>query len=128
MRRYFSVLISVYTITEILKAANDSKDFTLWPYESMPACIVHNSNGSTYVIHPNSDPRQQPQKRQSFEILSALVGRVAHQTPGTILSRRHNEVNDHRFGHGPFNVLDLKLLSQCQPFSARGLCLNTKSP
>ena len=77
MRRYFSVLISVYTITEILKAANDSKDFTLWPYESMPACIVHNSNGSTYVIHPNSDPRQQPQKRQSFEILSALVGRVA---------------------------------------------------
>ena len=64
-------------ITEILKAANDSKDFTLWPYESLPACIVHNSNGSTYIIHPYSDPQQQRQKRQSLEIHSALVGRVA---------------------------------------------------
>ena len=77
MRRYLSVLISVYTITEILKAANDSKDFTLWPYESMPACIVHNSHGSTFVIHPNSDPQQQPQKRKSLAIPSALIGRVA---------------------------------------------------
>ena len=77
MRRYFSGLISAYTITEILKAANDSKDFTIWPYESMPACIVYNSHGSTFFIHPNSDPQQQPQKRQSLRIHSALLGRVA---------------------------------------------------
>ena len=77
MRRYLSILISVYTTTEILKAANDSKDFTLWPYESIPACIVHNSHGGTFVIHPNSDPQQQPQKRQALAIPSALVARVA---------------------------------------------------
>ena len=43
----------------------------------MPACIVHNSHGSTFVIHPNNDPQQQPQKRQSLAIHSVLVGRVA---------------------------------------------------
>ena len=77
MRRYSPVLTPVYTITETLKAANDSKDFTLWPYESMPACIVYNSHGSIFVIHPNTDLQEQPQKRQSLMIPSALVGRVA---------------------------------------------------
>ena len=31
------------------------------------------------------------------------------------------------FGYGPCNVLDLEILGQCQPFSARSLCLQTKS-
>ena len=43
----------------------------------MSACIVYNSHGSTFVIHPNSNPQQQPQKRQSLAIPSALLGRVA---------------------------------------------------
>ena len=61
----------------MLKEPNDSKDFTMWPCESMPACIVHNSHGSIFIIHSNSDLRQRPQKRQSLGIPSALVGLVA---------------------------------------------------
>ena len=76
MRRYLSVLVSIWRITEILKAPDDSKDFTLWPYESIPACVVHNSHGSTFVIQPSSNPEQQLQRRQSLGIPSALVARV----------------------------------------------------
>ena len=76
MRRYLSILISVCKTTEILKAANDSKDFTLWPYETIPACVVHNSHGSTFVIQPSNHAQQQPQRRQSLGIPSALVARV----------------------------------------------------
>ena len=75
MRRYLSVLISICSITEILKAPDDSNHFTLWPYESIPACIVHNSHGSTFVIQPSSNPGQKLQ-RQSLGIPSALVACV----------------------------------------------------
>ena len=80
MRRYLSALISTYTVTEILKAPDDSMDFTLWPYESIPACIVHNSNGSTFVIQPSSNPEKQCQRRQSLGIPSALVARVVQDS------------------------------------------------
>ena len=76
MRRYHSILISICRITEILKAPDDSKDFTLWPYESIPACIIHNSHGSTFVMQPGSNPENQRQRRQSLGIPSALVARV----------------------------------------------------
>ena len=69
-------MVFMDTITEVLKAPNDSKDFTLWPYESIPACIVHDSHGSTFVIQPSSYPPQQPQLRQSLGIPSALVACV----------------------------------------------------
>ena len=76
MRRYPCILVSIYTITEVLKAPSDSKDFTLWPYVSIPACIVHNSHGSTFVIQPSSHPQQRPLRRQPLGIPSALVARV----------------------------------------------------
>ena len=74
----FSFLLSIDTIAEILKAPNDSKDFALWPFESIPACIVHNSQGSTFVMQPSSHPPQQLQTRQSLGIPSALVACVVH--------------------------------------------------
>ena len=76
MRRYLSVLTSICRITEILKAPDDSKDFTLWPYESTAACIVRDSHGNTFVIQPSSNPEQKIQRRQSLGIPSALVARV----------------------------------------------------
>ncbi len=115
MRRYLSVFISVYTITEILKAANDSKDFTLWPYETIPACIVRNSHGSTFVIHPNSDPQQQPQKRQSLAIPLALVGRVARDNVLICIQK------------GPLKVLKHKIFEYELSKGTDGRYLITKS-
>ena len=89
MRRYLSILVFVCTITEILKAANDSKDFALWPYKSIPACIVHNSHGSTFVIQPSNHPQQQLQRRQSLGIPSALVARVVQDNILICIQKGH---------------------------------------
>ena len=58
----------------------------------MPACIVYNSHGSTFFIHRNNDSQEQPQKRQSLKIPSALVGRVVRDNVLVCIQKGHIKV------------------------------------